>query len=338
MDLRIQNAGWRVVAGVILLAALVAGCISVPVPTPDTEQRYSSRQLDVVGREATTANSIRAELGPADLTRDNGRIWIYTWHKVFGMLIDVPLWTDDPATPGGELVSKQYVLVLEFDADGNLQSKELIQEAEHTGRRPYCTSSGLCLAGEVPTWDETFGFAYVFDDYSSIVTVKDQARERVTRLEPERDECLLTLWASAEWKQLANFGRSGDEPPDALALMVAGTIHWWHWQSLPVGTYARMVVRTGEQLISVSHPKRDKSSAGAAAFDESTGEQVSAATFRCGAGEQVYLAIGPTMQVDRGFPGTRQHARKGFPIVLRAVEATAAQSMIANMPQFLPPE
>jgi len=59
---------------------------------------------------------------------------------------------------------------------------------------------------------------------------------------------------------------------------------------------------------------------------------------RCGAGDRVYLAIGPTMQADRGFPGAPRHASKGFPIVLRKVEATAGQSMIVNMPQVLPPE
>ena len=45
-----------------LLAALVTGCIPLPVPVPDMNPRYSTAQLDVVGREATTATSIRAEL------------------------------------------------------------------------------------------------------------------------------------------------------------------------------------------------------------------------------------------------------------------------------------
>jgi len=128
------GSGGGRLTGWILLTAVVAGCISVPVPTPEATPRYSSAQLDVVGREATTSDGIRAELGPPDLTRDNARIWIYTWHKVSGMLIDVPIWMHDPATPGGEIVSKQYLLVLEFDADGNLQGKELAQEA--SAQRP----------------------------------------------------------------------------------------------------------------------------------------------------------------------------------------------------------
>ena len=148
----------------------------------------------------------------------------------------------------------------------------------------------------------------------------------------------MTVWPSAEWKQLENFGRRGDERPDALALMVEGSIHWWHWQSVPMGAYARMLVPAGPRLVSVRDPRWDANSGSAVAFDESTQEQASAATFRCGAGEHVYLEIGPTMQVDRGFPGAPKGARKGFPIVLRAVEATAGQSMIANMAQVLPPE
>jgi hypothetical protein len=299
--------------------------------------RYSTAQLDVVGREATTATSIRAELGSPDLTRDGGRIWIYTWQKISGMFIDVPIWTDEPASPGGAIVSKQYLLVLEFDADGNLQGKELAQEAPHVGDRPYCTSSGLCVAGEVARSDETFGRVYVFEDQSSTVTARGQARERVTRLEPQGNECLLTVWPSAEWKQLKVFGPAGNEGPDALPMMVEGTVHWGRWQSLPMGTYARMVVPAGLRLISVGDPGSAADSAGAAAFVESTGERASAATFRCGAGEQVYLAIGPTMPADRGFPGARKDARKGFPVVLRAVEATAGQSMIEDMAQVLPP-
>ena len=180
MDLCLRSSVWRTGAEVMLLAALVTGCIPVPVPVPDTNPRYSKAQLDVVGREATTATSIRAELGPPDLTRDDGRIWIYTWHKVSGMFIDVPIWTDDPASPGGEIVSKQYLLVLEFDADGNLQGEEFAEEAPHSGHRPYCTRSGLCVAGEVSTSDETFGYVRVFEDQSSTVTAKGQARERVT--------------------------------------------------------------------------------------------------------------------------------------------------------------
>ena len=337
MYVRIGSVGWRVVTRVILLAALVAGCIPIPVPTPEAKPRYSLAQLDVVGREASTTSSVRAELGSPDLTRDNGRIWIYTWHKVSGMFIDAPLWTDEPASPGGAIVSTEYLLVLEFDADGNLQSKELIQEAPHGGRRPYCTRNGVCIAGEVPAWDETFGSTYAFEDFSSTVTVKAQARERVTRLKPERDECLLTLWPSAEWKKLAILGPRGDKSPDALTLMVEGANPWWHWRSVPMGTYARMVVPAGWRLISVRDPKWDAGSAGAASFDESTEEQAGAATFRCAAGEHVYLAIDPTLQAGKGFPGARRDGGRGFPIVLRAVDAAAAQSMIANMAQVLPP-
>lgn len=337
MDVRDRRVGWRASSGVILLTALVAGCISVPVPTPEAKPRFSSAQLDIVGREATTSDGIRAELGPPDLTRDNGRIWIYAWHKVSGMLIDVPLSRHDRATPGGEIVSQQSLLVLEFDADGNLQGQELAQEAPHSGRRPYCTQGGVCVAGELRTWDESFGPVYVFDDQASTVTVKGRALERFTRLEPTGDECLLTVWPSAEWKRLRSFGRSGDEPPDALTLMVEGTVHWWHWQSVPMGTYARTVVPAGPRLLSVRDPQWVARSAGAAAFDESTEGPASSATFRCSAGERVYLAIDPTLRADKGFPGGPWNGPKGFPIVLRAVDEAEAQSTIASMPQVLPP-
>lgn len=338
MHVRIGSRGGRVVAGVTLLATLAAGCIPIPVPTPDTKPRYSAAQLDVVGREASTAGSIRVELGPPDLERDHGRIWIYTWHKVSGMFIDVPLWTDDPATPGGTIVSKEFLLVLEFDADGRLQRKELIQQAPQDGRRPYCTSDGLCVAGQVWAFDETFGYDYVFEDSSSTVTVKGPALERVTPLEPGRDECLLTLWPSVEWKKLAIYGPGRDEPPAGLVLAVEGANPWWLGQSVPMGTYARMVVPAGRRLVSVRDPKGDSRSPDAAALDGSTEEPAGAAMFRCKAGDHVYLAIRPTLQAGKGFPGARRDGAAGFPIVLLRFDATAAQSTIANMAQVLPPE
>jgi hypothetical protein len=327
-----------VLAAVILLATLVAGCIPVPVPTPDAKPRYSAAQLDVVGREASTAGSVRAELGPPDLKRDNGRIWIYTWHKVSGMFIDVPLWSDDPATPGGTIVSKQFLLVLEFDADGRLQGKQLIQQPPQNGRGPYCTSDGLCVAGEVLAYDETFGYDYVFEDASSTVTVRGEALERVTPLEPEPDECLLTLWPSVEWKKLAIYGPGGDKPPAALALAVEGANPWWSGRSVPLGTYAHMVVPAGRRLVSVRDPRSESRSAGAAASDGSAEEPAGTAAFRCSAGDHVYLAIGPTLQAGKGFPGARRDGAAGFPIVLRRLDMAAAQSMITNMARVLPPE
>ena len=145
MDLRVRSPGWRTVAEAMLLAALVTGCIPLPVPVPEVNPRYSTAQLDVVGREATTAVSIRAELGPPDLTRDDGRIWIYTWHKVSGMFIDVPIWTDEPASPGGEIVSKQYLLVLEFDATGICKARNSPRKLRTVATDPIAPAAACAL-------------------------------------------------------------------------------------------------------------------------------------------------------------------------------------------------
>jgi len=329
---------WTVIAGVVLLSALSAGCIPMPVPVPDADPRYAPAQLDVVGREATTANSIRAELGTPDLVRDNDRIWIYAWQRVSGMFIDVPLLEDDPATPGGAIVSREYLLVLEFDADGRLLGKEFIDESPHGGSRAYCTRSGLCVAGKVAASNETFGPTHVFENRGSLVTVTGEMRERVTPLRPGLDQCLLTIWPSADWKRLEIFERRGGFAPDALAVMVEGTVDWWHGQLVPLDAYAQMTVSAGSRIISVGNPKSEDRSAGAAASGGWTYGQASTATFQCVAGQQVYLAIVPTLQPDRGFPGAPRGRKKGFPIVLRAVDAAEAQSTIAGMPQLLSPQ
>jgi len=49
-------------------------------------------------------------------------------------------------------------------------------------------------------------------------------------------------------------------------------------------------------------------------------------------GERVYLAIDPTLQEDKGFPGATLGRAQGIPrIMLRAVEAAEAQSTIGDM-------
>ena len=326
------------IAAVALLAVLPTGCILVPVPVPEAEPRYSPAQLDVIGREATAANSVRAELGPPDLVRDKDRIWIYAWQKVSGMIIDVPLLADDPASPSGGIVAKEYLLVLEFDAGRTLFGKEIIEASPHGFAEPYCTSSGLCVAGKVPVWDQTFGTARVFDNWGSLVTVTGEMRERVTPLRPGPDQCLLTIWPSADWKRLAIFEHGGDATPHALAIMVEGTVDWWHGHLVPLGTYAQMIVSAGSRIVSVGNPKPDERSASAAASGEWAYDEASNATFRCVAGEQVYLAIVPTLHPDRGFPGAPRYRKNGFPIVLRATDAAEARSTIASMPQLLPPQ
>jgi len=135
------------IAAATLLAALAAGCGALP-------WRYSPEQLERVGSELASADSIHAELGPPDLRREDARIWIYAW--------------EDPVP-----YPSRSLLVLEFDADGRLSNRQVALAVKPTqgglGRYSpsarYCTEGGPC-ASDQPTSEGMNGQVSIFSTRS----------------------------------------------------------------------------------------------------------------------------------------------------------------------------
>jgi hypothetical protein len=316
------------VAAVTLLAALAAGCGALP-------GRYTSEQLERVGGELTTADSIYAELGPPDLRREDARIWIYAW--------------EDPVP-----YPRRSFLVLQFDAEGRLSNREvalavkpsqggldgLLQSAR------YCTEGGTCVEHGIATDD-----GIRFDDSFSAVTVKGAAQERVVSPKTAANECLLVVWPGEGWTQ----SHSSIGPPDGVAVSIEGSSKWSYYRWLPVGAYARIVLPAGEHVLSVRDPMWD-----ARTSDQTTPEddlpwgevpwwmvildqiltapaysaeeldrKPRTAPVHCRAGETLYLVI------DATFKGKGQH---WFPIELRPVDAVEAQALMLHLSQLLPPD
>jgi len=306
-------------ATAIVLAALASGCILVPVPTYEAAPRFSQEQIDAVGTEARTTDSIRAKLGPADLRRDDGRIWIYTWTEDYGAWVAVAVTRAGEALEGepwGAVESRRFLWVMEFDAEGALARHEFIPDAKDRDDRRYCTRGRLCVEHGMMADDEEFGYRVVFDDQYSAVTARGEALERMSRPDPGADECLLVIWPESDWNLSGLRG---------LAFSVDGSSSWSspHW--VPAGAFARMVLPAGAHVVTARDPWWDvevhQGSLGAHDF------KTSAATFQCGAGERVFLSIGAVKNKDNGFP-----------IVLRPVDATAAQPRVEDMAQVLPPD
>ena len=318
----------NLVATVTLLAALAAACGALP-------GRYTPEQLERVGSELTTADSIYAALGPPDLRRDDARIWIYAW--------------EDPVP-----YPSRSFLVVEFDADGRLSNREvaLAVKPSQVGLNGflqsarYCTEGGTCVEHGIATDD-----GIRFDDSFSAVTVRGAAQARVQSPTIAANECLLVVWPGEGWSQ----SHSSIGPPDGVAVSIDGPSKWSYYRWLPVGAYARIVLPAGEHVLAVRDPMWDARTSDQTSTEDDlpwgdvpwwavivgeilTGPDYSSEEFdrkprtipvQCRAGESLYL------QIDATFKGKGQH---WFPIELRPVDAVEAQALMAHMAQLLPPD
>jgi len=301
-----------------LLASLVAGCVPIPVSTIARAPRFTQEQVDAIGREPQSRESLEAGLGFPDLRRDGDRIWIYTWTEDYGAWELVPIkgqWSDNRAGP---VESHRFLWVFEFDSDGGLRSQEFVRDAKEVSPKKYCTMRGVCLHHTLTVDDVEFGFKYVFDNERSAVTVAGEARERIAQPEPRSDECVLVVWPDREWDSYdKGDGLLAWEWEGGLALTIDNTPPWSTWRRLPAGAFARLALPAGVHAIAVRGSRSP----------EEQETRKSTRRFECAAGEQVYLAIGSLKT-----SGTR------LPIELRPVEPTAARALIADMAQLLPPD
>jgi len=316
------------VATVTLLAALASACSALP-------GRYTPEQLERVGSELTTADSIYAELGPPDLRREDARIWIYAWEE------PVPY-------------PSRSLLVFQFDANGRLSNREVALAVKPSQgglsgflqSARYCTEGGTCVEHGIATDD-----GIRFDDSFSAVTVRGAAQEHVLSPTTAANECLLVIWPGEGWSQ----SHSSIEPPDGVAVSIEGAPKWSSYRWLPVGAYARIVLPAGEHVLSVRDPMWDARTSDQTSAEDDlpwgdvpwwaiiVGEILSGpdyspeefdrkprtAPVQCRAGESLYF------EIDATFKGKGQH---WFPIELRPVDAVGAQALMAHMAQLLPPD
>jgi len=307
-------------ATMTLIAALVAGCESLP-------ERYSSERLALVGNDLVDARSINAELGNATLIREDGRLWIYTWQDV------VPY-------------PSRSLLVLEFDADGMLLNRELSRAVRPSRNeldrdlpnKQFCTAGGICIEHGIST-DESISF----EGTTSAVTVKGAAKTRIRSTQPRSDECVVVFWPGHGWRE-SRFAVVMS--PYGFALSVDNAPKWSDFRWVPDGSFARIVMPAGDHVVSVRDP----------VWDERTSDQEtppedfttawwvteillglppeksdlapSTAPFHCSSGEEWYF------RVDAAF--VEKGGDHWFPIVLRPIEAAEAQTLMSRMAQVLP--
>ena len=315
------------VALIVATILLVGGCIPIPVPTAPSESRYSAIQVEAVGKECNTRDAVRDRLGRADLARADDSIWIYQWTVEQGMWFAVPVL---PLVIGNAapLSKDTFLLVLEFDSKGVLSTKGFASETKGVAGTRYCTTSGVCLEHPLyipdPLRPRSGALVETFVNDFSAVTVRGKAREQISPVVARPSECLLTIWADDDWNQTGG-GFFDSVAAGGAALKITDVPVWSNWRWLPVGAFTQIAVPGGVHAVEVLVQGASED------LMRSFGTraplvQTSIANFNCPAGGAAFLAVGTST-----VKGNR------FPIVLREMDATAAQTLIAKMAMVLLP-
>jgi len=135
-----QNTISIVISTVMALSA----CVPLPLPWPSDSPRYSPEQIAKIREGYSSRDEVVSVLGEGDIQRLDDRYWVYNWKVGSGKWILIPLLPPFGGT-AGPVVSKKFILFLEFDNKGILLSKQF---GDKTADK-YCTVSGLCLEHDV---------------------------------------------------------------------------------------------------------------------------------------------------------------------------------------------
>jgi hypothetical protein len=210
------------------------------------------------------------------------------------------------------LVSKQFILFLEFNEKGILLSKQF---GDKTANK-YCTASGLCLEHEVREGLGPHKMVGVF-------TVTGSSKDSVPWPALGDDRCVVVLWPDArDWKDLQGLLLAFEnllqgpwfKKPDGSYLMLSLRPNWF-W--LPVGSYLVLILPTGHQTVR--------------ALAEVTGKGLIVENFQCEANQTMYIEIGKISKSRGGLD------RDQGSIVLKTIDPETGRKVIAEMPRLLPP-
>jgi hypothetical protein len=240
----------------IALSLAAGGCIPfvLPIPYPANSPRYAPELTTDLNPGTDTATTVTAKLGPPDISRSNDRIRIYDWTVNGGRwIVGAVGIAGGTVQDAGPITSHHYLMLLRFDDDGVLRSKELAgpankgaNESEPSrGADRYCFDSGLCLEHQLLSQSACPHGCKT----DRVITVPATVQPP-----PIGNACRLIVWAApGEWStgvpiRPADPSVSSDRlldpeqrPADAPASGQAPT-YTYAW--LPNGTFASFEVGT----------------------------------------------------------------------------------------------
>ena len=298
--LKRRRAFNRITISIVISAVMaLSACVPLPIPWPSNTPLYSPEQLAKIQEGYSSRYEVVSVLGEAVIQRLY-RYWVYHWKVESGKVLLIPLL---PLVAGtAPLVSKQFILFLEFDEKGNLMSKQF---GDKTADK-YCTASGLCLEHEVQVGHRDSGaYIYDFHNLESAFTISGSSKDSVPWPALGGDRCVVVLWPDArDWKDLQGLRLTFANPPQ-------GPSSW-----LPVGSYMVLSLPAGKQTVRATDPD--------VTFD-------SVENFQCEANQTIYMEIGKISK-SRGW-----RYRDEVSIVLRTIDPETGRQVIAEMPRLLPP-
>lgn len=313
----------------IVLSAVMAlsACAVLPIPGAGNKPPYSHEQISKIQEGYSSRDEVVSVLGIADIRRLD-RYWVYHWREDSGMWFVISL--PPLYGPAGPIVSKQFILFLEFDEKGNLISKKF---GDKIGNK-YCTVNGLCLEHKVymaPT--SRMEHSYDFDNMGSAFTISGSSKDSVPWPTLGGDRCVVVIWLNdRDWKDMqglrltiGNPPQPPQGPPNSLwtpagTYMPLNLLPRWFW--LPVGAYVALSLPVGKQAVCATthelyYPTLP------ATFD-------SVENFQCEANQTMYMEIGKISK-------SRGRYADQVSIVLRTIDTETGRKAIAEMPRLLPP-
>ena len=252
----------------MMLSLAAGGCIPfvVPIPYPANSPRYAPELTTDLNPGTDTAATVTTKLGAPDISRSNDRIWVYDWTVNGGRWIAGFVgFGGGTVQDAGPITSHHYLMLLRFDDDGVLQSKELAgpankgaNESEPSrGADRYCFDSGPCLEHQVLSQ----GACPHGCQTDRVVTVPATVEAMPP---PTGNTCRLIVWAApGEWAtgvpiRPADLSVTSDrvlDPEQRRADAPAsrqGPTYAYAW--LPNGAFASFEVGTGRASLQAVLP------------------------------------------------------------------------------------
>ncbi|HET6460343.1 MAG TPA: hypothetical protein VFG29_06100 [Syntrophales bacterium] len=258
-------------------------------------------------------------LSEAAIRRLDGRYWVYHWAIHSGRWFTVPLLppvNGGLGGPMGPIVSKQFILFLEFDEKNILLSKQFGEEMA----TKYCTARGLCLEHKVKVaYSAGDGSGTdAFHNMENAFTISGSSKASVPWPTAGGDRCVAVLWPDAgDWEALQGLRVAIGEPPEVPP----------SW--LPVGSYVALSLPVGQQTVRATNPITDP------LLDAHNKYAVdSIGNFQCNVGQTVYIEIGTILPTKNRWLSSNYKVS----IVLRAIDPETGRRLIADMPRLLPPQ
>jgi hypothetical protein len=122
-----SSGRWSAVAGLLLAAAPVAGCVVLPVPTPATgSEIVGDDAINAIRPAVATRADVLLALGDPSESEDSDRFFAYDWKVSHGAIVWAWGIAPNVGGAGGHRLWAYRCLAVEFGSDGTVVRAEYL--------------------------------------------------------------------------------------------------------------------------------------------------------------------------------------------------------------------